>query len=59
MSGLKEGIELNIHLDQLAGNVNVCNCNFSHLWNFGLPCACCCMYSHEFLMMDGKTVRNM
>jgi len=21
--------------------------------------ACCCMYSLEFLMMDGKTVQNM
>jgi len=24
-----------------------------------LTCACCCMYSLELLMMDGKTVRNM
>jgi len=24
-----------------------------------LTYACCCMYSRELLMMDGKTVRNM
>jgi hypothetical protein len=24
-----------------------------------LTCTCCCMYSLELLMMDGKTVRNM
>jgi hypothetical protein len=33
--------------------------NFTHLWNFSLTYACCCMYSRELLMMDGKTVRNM
>jgi len=31
----------------------------THLWNFSLTNACCCMYSLELLMMDGKTVRNM
>jgi len=33
--------------------------NFTHLWNFSLTYACCCMYSLELLMIDGKTVRNM
>ena len=33
--------------------------NFTHLWNFILTYACCCMYSLELLMMDGKAVRNM
>jgi hypothetical protein len=39
------------------------------VWNISFPlaavssicltCTCCCMYSLELLMMDGKTVRNM
>jgi hypothetical protein len=33
---------------QLAAGSNIC-----------LAYACCCMYSLELLMMDGKTVRNM
>ena len=36
-----------------------CYCLLASSSSICLTNACCCMYSRELLMMDGKTVRNM
>ena len=44
---------------QLLQHMYTFTSNSTHLWIYGLTNACCCMYSLELLMTDGKTVRNM
>ena len=47
------------YVDTLLQRMYTFTSNFTHLWIYSLINACCCMYSLELLMMDGKTVRNM
>jgi len=42
-----------------SSGVQDCTYSNRHMSNRCLTYVCCCMYSLEFLMMDGKTMRNI
>ena len=47
-----------LYIQQLCTQILLCACQQAHS-SICLTNACCCMYSLELLMMDGKTVRIM